>query len=225
MKQSVLVFGGHGSIGSTIVEAFYESGSYEVKTAGIRPDESYKVDLENAAQVVNVFRKEHFDHVVVASGVNRDANILRMGLHRIMSESFATNCSGPMVALQAWLKAQKETPKGHFVVLGSNSAYIPRSESLAYCASKAALNMAIRTAARYMADKGPTIWAVDPGWVEDSYMSREFLRKRQSDVPPHRIPGNRTLQAGDLAYFIYQQVEADARYLNGCTLRLDGGEI
>lgn len=58
------------------------------------------------------------------------------------------------------------------VAVTSDAAYRPMRTSLAYCASKAALDMAIRVASREYAHLGWRINGVAPGKVEDTPMTR-----------------------------------------------------
>lgn len=228
--MDLLVFGGQGGVGRAVVKAATDLG-YKVATAGIHPDEHHHVDLENGAQIVGLMGSHHWDHVVMASGLNLETQLSSMGLHRATRTMMAVNCLGPIVALQAWLKA---SAKGHFVVVSSNSAHIPRTSSLGYCASKAAVSMAVRVAAREVAkESGVAVWGVEPGWIDDTPMSQAMLRRlavnnegKKTGAPPaHRIPGGRTNAPRDIANFIMDGIDNDLLKFNGCMFRLDGGEI
>lgn len=59
----------------------------------------------------------------------------------------------------------------NIVVVTSDAAWRPMRTSAAYCASKAALEMAVRVASREYAPKGWRINAVAPGKVEDTPMT------------------------------------------------------
>jgi meso-butanediol dehydrogenase / (S,S)-butanediol dehydrogenase / diacetyl reductase len=222
---SLLVIG-NGGVGQAVTKAAPDD--WDVLTADLEGKAELAIDLENPANVVACFKNHHFTHVVVAAGLNLETSLSSMGLHRQTQHMMAVNFLGPMVAMQAWLRGRNQQG-GHFVVVGSNSAHIPRTGSLGYCASKAALHMGIRVAAREAADyAGPvTIWGVDPGWVEDTGMSRSVMRRAEQRGwdKLHRIPGDRTLTAEDVARVIITNIRDNALYLNGCMLRIDGGEI
>lgn len=234
--QRVLIVGA-GGVGEALRQNF--GREYDVHTAGIA-GEMFKLDIANPAEVAVFFRhSEHsgelYDHVVVASGVNNPAHITSLALHRSMVSQMEVNYLGPMMVLSKWLRSWVDGKKNgehveahphHFVVVGSNSAHIPRSDSAGYCASKAALEMGIRVAAREAARRWATVsvWGVNPGWIVDTRMSRQVERKL-GDKPAHRIPGNRVLRADQVARFILEQVVYDRRYLNGTMVRMDGGEI
>jgi NAD(P)-dependent dehydrogenase (short-subunit alcohol dehydrogenase family) len=127
-------------------------------------------------------------------------------------------------AMDKWMNVD---PAAHhaFVAVSSNSAHVARSESAGYCASKAALSMAVRCAARRYAPLNTfRIWGYEPGLILDSPMTEAVRMSVRPDVPLHRIPGNHTLRRGDLAQRIVDDIASGDRWLNGCMLRLDGGE-
>ena len=65
----------------------------------------------------------------------------------------------------------------NLVVVTSDAAWRPMRTSAVYCASKAALEMAVRVASREYAGKGWRINAVAPGKVEDTPMT-DYVDKR-----------------------------------------------
>jgi hypothetical protein len=66
---------------------------------------------------------------------------------------------------------------------------------------------------------------VEPGLITDTAMTERTLARLPEGVPAHRIPGDRTLTAWSLAMFICRTIQLDALWINGCSLRLDGGEL
>jgi len=233
MLQTMLVIGGAGGVGKAVVERARDCGLHV--TAADLQDQAdtdaqfyVQLDIINGAAISAVMKGGHWDHVVVAAGVN-EAGLGRRSLAHLME----VNYLGPMDALWHWARQERSYvpldhgKTRHFVVVSSNSAHIPRSKSVGYCASKAALSMGVRAFARN-ANPGRTIWGVEPGWVSGTPMSDgvlEWLERNDPGTPPHRIPGDRTLKPEDLAWVIVDGILDDRQYYNGCMLRLDGGEI
>ena len=117
---------------------------------------------------------------------------------------------------------------GHFVAISSNSAHIARSGSAPYCASKAALSMAIRAEARDLArsyDLHTVIaYTYEPGWLEGTAMSND-VASRYPGMQPHRMLGlDAGLPPSRLAGMIAYNLRHCGRELNGCVLRVDAGE-
>jgi len=224
----LLVLGGDGGVGRAVVTACNADG-WNGLSADVRPSspDTFNLDVTNAAQVAKFFREQDpFDSVVYAAGRNGEAGISNINFTRTAKDIMDVNYHGVVAALQAWARTTVKNPglsPKHFVVVSSNSAHVARSRSSAYCASKAAVSMLVRCVARELAFNTFTIWAVEPGFIEDTPMSTELIRRLEG-VPAHRIPGERTLTAASLAAYIMKGINGDFTWLNGTTLRIDGGE-
>lgn len=169
--------------------------------------------------------------VVYAAGVNLETSIMDEDWRQLMARQMAVNFAGALEMLNQWLQFPVGQPRRSFVTIASNSAYIPRSHSMSYCASKAALVMAMRCAAREMAVRlpgtFPAIYTYSPGWLIGTPMSEAVRQRIPLGHPLHRIPG---LQGGvsttSLAEVVVRNLGLeDCRFLNGTDIRLDGGEI
>lgn len=116
---------------------------------------------------------------------------------------------------------------GQFVVVSSNSAHVARSGSEAYCASKAAISMGVRCMARGVAtsDLGgkAIVYGWEPGFIADTPMSVK-TGEQFPGVPLHRIPGGNPLSRTSLAKLMASTWALRDASLNGCLLRIDGGE-
>jgi len=235
MRRSMLVIGGAGGLGSAVAQQARDLKTWYVQVADSRPSAAthLTVDVGNAAQVGSLFRTEGpWDTVVYCAGVSGMAKVPGISLHRTVQHAAEVNYEGAVNALQWWAKQAidrnfntDDAPDlQHFVVVSSNSAHIARSGSLAYCASKAAVSMAVRVAARELATTELNVWGVEPGFILDTPMSERF--RQNYTGPSHRIPGGdaRALTKDSLAAFILQTITLDAPWINGCMLRLDGGE-
>lgn len=139
---------------------------------------------------------------------------------------FETNVIGPMRLLEAWLIALDDLPLGpaHFVAISSNSAGVPRSGSAAYCASKAALSMALRVKARENRGERCIIYGYEPGLVAGTPMTDAVasrfagpLTRMRPEVLAHGMPPDA------LAKMVVASLRLGAE-LNGCLFRLDADE-
>jgi NAD(P)-dependent dehydrogenase (short-subunit alcohol dehydrogenase family) len=117
----------------------------------------------------------------------------------------------------------------HFVAISSNSAVIPRTNSAAYCASKAALSQGLRVKAREArgGDYGYVVYGYEPGLLAGTPMTWA-TEKQFPDMPLHRIRGE-AMAAGvpcaALAAQIVAGLQVPGAALNGATIRYDGGEL
>jgi NAD(P)-dependent dehydrogenase (short-subunit alcohol dehydrogenase family) len=223
----VLVVGARrGSIGWHVTECLDDVG-VEVLTAGLH-QEDVPLDLRDDNDIRRVLSVEQPTDIVCTAGINIE-HAMRSFSPSLLTQELDVNAVLPLSLLSWWLKehdfAGSERPgAGHFVAISSNSASIARSQSLGYCASKAALSMGIRCAARDVAGNPAIIYAYEPGWVNGTPMSEAVSERLSEDIPPHRIPGGRGVAPATLGWHIARNILYGGHELNGTTIRLDGGE-
>ncbi len=164
------------------------------------------------------------DAVVSNAGVARPGLLSDMDVEA-WDEIFAVNVRAP------WLLARAAYPhlaasKGAFVAIASMSGVEPYPGVGAYSPSKAALIMMVRTLALEWASAGARVNAVSPGLFLSAmtapiYADPDKKAAREALVPLHRIgdPGR------DIAGLIDFLISADATYMTGQNLVVDGGLI
>jgi len=244
--RSLLVVGAQpGSIGAvvaTTAKLLGPPGWGQIFTAGISGYEDLKLDVTDFLSMMD-FLKEFgpFHDVVCTAGINIPGGIMSRVSHRLQP-LMTVNYHGHIYLLQNWVEYWLDVQTGedavkpakNWVSISSNSAHIARSPSLAYCASKAALSMAIRCAGRELAHVGLpfNVYAYEPGWVDDTPMSVEMTQeagtfvsaKEEQSLVMHRIPGGKGLDVYDLAGLIVNNLKLEGRMFNGTCIRVDGGE-
>lgn len=228
---SMLVVGAQPlSLGWHITRQARHQG-WHVTTAGISGEEDIpRFDITKPLHRHNVLKNGlRFDAIVCTAGVNLDGGIRHKTWDYDVETHLLVNAGGPLGLLKQWVDAMEEDGVAlygrSFVAVSSNSAHVARSQSAGYCASKAALSMGLRCAARELADTGLNVWGVEPGWIKGTPMSERVQERLGPDVAPHRIPGGRSLRPWWLAEFIINNINHVSRSpLNGCMLRIDGGE-
>lgn len=188
-------------------------------------------DIGSRRQIIDAIERECPTDIVCTVGVNSPEGQLGE-LRDSMSIHFKVNCWGPMLLLQEaldlwlerWRPGQVPETGFNFCAVSSNSAQIARSQSAGYCASKAALSMALRCVARRVAgDMDTKIWGYEPGFLSDTPMSKRTA-EQFPEVPLHRIPSGEGIPAGELADRIVADVINAQLSMNGCMFRIDGGE-
>lgn len=235
--DKLLVVGARsGSLGDAVTRVATEQG-YTVLTAGIS-GEQVNCDITGRTdrEELLVGRDGWFpDHVVCTVGVNTPTNLDHPLFEAYLEYMMDVNFVAPMALLSEWLheiKNREYTDKAwtwgiglrSFVIISSNSAHIARRNSMGYCASKAALSMGVRCVARENADYPINIYAYEPGWMDGTPMSQSVEERFDVGQPLHRIPGERPVDTTELALAIVENLSIGGHYLNGCLLRLDGGE-
>lgn len=203
---------------------------HAVYTAGVK-HEDRKLDVTSASAVHALVEAIKPHHIVCTAGVNVEGTIEGSKWFTGMVDQMTVNYYGPMLLVSEFTRYWRDNPEGvigthHCVAISSNSATIARSKSGSYCASKAALSMGYRCAAREQAEGPFAIYTYEPGWLMGTPMSQE-VRDRVGKVDPsaalHRIPGGNMVNVEEFAHMIVKNLSY-GRWLNGCTLRVDGGD-
>jgi NAD(P)-dependent dehydrogenase (short-subunit alcohol dehydrogenase family) len=237
-NMRLLVIGAQPLSLGAFVKGMAQTHGIYVTTGGIS-DEDVKCDLTDAATIVQSIRDVKPDCVVCTAGVNFPGTFMGTSIKNI-TEGLNVNALGPLRLLKAWLDFQLHangvkpkddfdlTPK-HFVAVSSNSAQIPRSSSVSYCMSKAALSMGIRVAAREtaQAEIPLNIYGYEPGWIKGTPMSVQIEKMLGPKTIPHRIPGGRKreIDPRSLAEIIIVNLEFYVSPFNGQMVRVDSGEL
>lgn len=219
--KTLLIWGARKkSIGDACRKMWLDMFDGTVVTAGISGEEDYLINTSDEDEIRGLYEKVKPDHVLCTIGRNESLEEYgSTSFEAWMQDTFDTNVTTPMSLLWTWLDCNP--PKGgHYVVISSNSAHIPRSQSMAYCASKAALSMAIRCAARDLqkAKFDLTVYGWEPGLVKGTPMSEGKGGTRMLGLPEGI--GRRALAhqiVGALAF-------GGAEY-SGTLIRLDNGEV
>lgn len=226
------------SLGDAIgVEAMLRG--HTVTTVGIGEGENVYADLclfgNNFLR--QLMRDEAPDHVICTVGVNEPEGKIGRDHRDWYTHHFNNNVIGPMRLLKAFSTWVTEEMGGassswlrHFVAISSNSATIPRTNSAAYCASKAALSQALRVKAREASggDHGYIVYGYEPGWIADTPMSHDIESIFGPDTKMHRMRGEGLapgVRKEALAAQIVMALGVPGAALNGALLRYDGGEL
>lgn len=244
VKPDVLVIGAaESSLGEAIAKemARGEWGFGKVTTAGLS-GEQVRLNLLRRTRVDQALSEVQPDVVVCTVGVNWPADIGSARLRHGLLDSFESNVVGPMMLLQDFVTSPVRPERAglvkKFVAISSNSARIPRRSSMPYCASKAALSMALRVAARELADAGGVaVWGYEPGLLAGTPMTRATeahygvgdpydgggypppALHRMKGVPPEGLP------VSELAERIVTDLALVSYAHNGVMIPFDAGEL
>lgn len=241
----LLVIGAReGSLGEAVARhAEGEWEACEVITAGISGEEKYFCDLTVGVQVKHMLHELCPDYIVCTVGENSPASVRDGFLAAKLMASYQVNVLGPMLLLHHFLASpyNRDTVyRKKFVAISSNSARIARSGSVPYCASKAALSMALRVAARDVATQiveaaqlPPLIWGYEPGLLHGTPMTEETMKVFGNPTGDpsfggalHRMKGvgPTGLHPSDLAARIVMDLTYSGPGLHGCLFPYDAGE-
>ena len=172
--------------------------------------------------------------IVNCAGVNITGKFIDYTIGDV-KKTFEVNVFGMFNVIQAYVKRAKdiEAPK-YIINIGSDSANTPRTNSFAYCASKAAVQMFTRSFARDLAADGFRTIEIDPSLIEktdmDSYINSEAARlsgQTEDQIWKYRlskVPLGRASTPEEIAVWVPFLIE-HGEYANGSCIRVTGGVI
>ena len=241
--RTALVAGGARGVGRGIVEALAEAGArifigdlrHDVaqSTAEELSSEGHQVtaltlditqpDQWQTAVETMVAETGRLDILTSSAGIFPRADVYTTSpelWHQVQD----TNCMGLFLGAQACLPVMAEQRSGVIVGIGSVMSQRPSPQMLAYCVSKAALDMLIRCLALQHAREGVRVNAVNPGWL-DTEGEREvragednWQDRAHQHIPTGRLQTPREI--GDAVCFLCSDQAAS---ITGAMLGVDGG--
>jgi NAD(P)-dependent dehydrogenase (short-subunit alcohol dehydrogenase family) len=112
--------------------------------------------------------------------------------------------------------------RGSIVNIASLNAHVPMHAGSAYVAAKAGVEMLSRNGALELAEYGIRVNAILPGLVQTPLTRRHFDNPDALAAFEQRIPMGRPAQPEEIAAPALYLASADASYVNGASLLVDG---
>ena len=229
MNQKVLIVGGNSGIGEEVSRSLLKS--HKSLTQFIPTRDFMDVTSRNSVgQFIEATGP--FDYIVYSAGWNRLAWVREQAVTFLAEDMFSVNCAGFITTISEHIKQFPATPLSA-VVVSSDAAEIPMRGSVAYCASKAALNMAVRTMARELAPFH-RINAVAPGMVDGTPMTeyidetvppfRDWTHEQARNYERQNTPTKRRATLGEVAETIAWVLFGPAQ-MTGSIVSINGGRL
>src|SRR5437764_10658953 len=172
------------------------------------------------AQILEDFTK--IDILVNNAGVTRDGLAMRMSVED-WDTVINTNLRRALNFTQAIIRAMIKQRSGRIINITSVIGLIGNAGQTNYAASKAGLIGFTKSLARELASRNITVNAIAPGFITTdmtSGLSDEIKKTIQS-----RIPLGKTGQPEDVASAVAFLASAEANYITGQVLCVDGGMV
>lgn len=142
--------------------------------------------------------------------------------------TLATNLTGAMNCARHGTAAARQDGHGAVVVLVTSVGAV-RSDwtepTAAYCASKAALDSLVRSMAGEWAASGVRVNGVAPGLIDTPMLRTMDDPSAGTAKVKDRIPLGRVGTAAEVASVVCFLVSAEASYVTGTTIPVDGGYL
>ncbi len=239
-SRVILITGANGGLGGAMARAFLEESPANLVCLGVRAhrDEADTLAQENpgrcfcvvldvaspeswSAAVKEVLaRHQRIDVLVNNAGSHEDALLATMppeAWRRVL----ATNLDGVFHGCQAVLPAMISQRSGRIVNISSLSALLAPAGQTNYAAAKAGVLALTQSLAKEVARIGITVNAVCPGYIETEALAQ--LAGEERRAAQMKVPMRRFGRPAEVAAAVRFLAGADAGYITGAALKVDGG--
>ena len=224
-----LVTGGNRGIGLAIAQSLSKAGHRVVITyrSGDAPSEflAVKMDVTSSESVETAFaeieEKWGTPEVIVANaGITKDGLVLRMS-DEDFEDVVSANLTGAFRVARRATKGLLKLKRGRLIFIGSVVGGVGAAGQVNYAASKSGLLGMARSFARELGSRGITANVVAPGFVETD-MTATLDEKRRDEIAKS-VPLGRFCSADEIAKVVTFVASADAGYITGALIPVDGG--
>ena len=234
----VLVTGGSRGIGLACAQWFLANGDRVAITSrsgpvgvGLSDDPSAERLLSLACDVTEPDAVEAafaaiedawgpVEVLVANAGITRDSLLLRMS-EEAWTEVIDTNLTAVYRVVKRALGKMIRLHRGRIVMVSSVGAFLGAAGQANYAASKAGLVGLARALAREVASRSITVNVIAPGLVETNMLAA--LGEAHIESYLAQVPLGRLGQPEEIAGVVGFLASADAGYMTGAVLPVDGG--
>ena len=236
----ILITGANGCLGQAVARVFLaESGANSV-WLGVhsRRERAEELAAQNPGRcrtlVLEVTSPESWQRAVgqvLALDARLDVLVNNAGTHQdallgmmplgAWENVRATNLDGVFHGCQAVLPAMIEQRAGRIVNIASLSALLPPAGQTHYAAAKAGVVALTQSLAKEVARLNVTVNAICPGFVETDALAALTAEARAAARA--RVPMRRFGRPEEVAAAVRFLASAEASYITGSILKVDGG--
>jgi 3-oxoacyl-[acyl-carrier protein] reductase len=237
--RTALVTGATGGIGGAIARAFHKQGA-TVAVSGRQAEKLERLaaelgsrvhvlpcDLADRAAVgglidAAIAKLGRLDILVNNAGLTKD-NLFMVMKDEQWDDVIAVNLTATFVLMRAAARAmmRAKTGYGRIVNISSVSGVMGNPGQGNYAASKAGVIGMSKSLAREVASRGITVNCIAPGFI--STPMTDVLNEKQVSAVKEAIPAQKFGTPADVAAACVYLASAEAGYMTGQTLHVNGG--
>jgi 3-oxoacyl-[acyl-carrier protein] reductase len=241
-RRVVFITGANGGLGQAIARTFLEEGDENCVWLGVRRSraqaDALAAKFAKRSQCVELdvtqpsawkdavarILAEHqrLDVLVNNAGQHQDA-LLGTMTAEAWRAVLATNLDGVFHGCQAVLPSMIAQRHGRIINIASLSALLAPPGQTNYAAAKAGVVALTQSLAKEVARIGITVNAVCPGYIETEALAGLSAEERQAAQA--RVPMRRFGRPEEVAAVVRFLACAEAGYITGSVLKVDGGVL
>lgn len=229
MSRVVLVTGGSRGIGLATARRFAALGDKVAVTYNTTPppDEflAVRCDVTRQEDVDRAFDEVEtalgpVEILVSNAGITKDALLLRMK-EADFADVLDANLTGAFRVCKRATQSMLRARRGRMILVSSVVGLLGQAGQANYAASKAGLVGFARSLARELGSRSITVNVVAPGPV-DTDMTRSLGEEKLTAIS-ELVPLGRVASTDEVAGVIAFLASADAAYITGAVIPVDGG--
>jgi short-subunit dehydrogenase len=189
---NIIIFGRHKNVLSDALKNIKLAAKSGAEARGLTADQAKFKDIDRVFR----FCDRHFkkiDIFINNAGIGSEPLMKETKWHYVID----TNLSGYMACTKEAVLRMKKNKKGHIINIGSMSAYVRKSDSTVYAATKAAVQKFTEALREELCDFGIKVTLIEPGKVGTDMQKQTPAQQRKL------IKKGEMLRAEDLAVCIY----------------------
>ena len=234
-SRTILITGGNGGLGRAIAVSFLEEDEHNLVRLGVNRRREHVDQLiakypgRCTCVALDVTEPSNWNQVVADGAV--DVLINNAGGHQdgllatlpasAWDDVVRTNLDAVFYGCQAVLKPMIARRSGRIINIASLSALLAPAGQTNYAAAKAGVVALTQSLAKEVARLGITVNAVCPGYVDTEALQSWDDAQRQAALA--RIPMRRFGRPEEIAAAVRFLACAEASYITGSILKVDGG--
>ena len=238
----VIVTGGTRGIGFAIAKRFIAEGAH-VALFGTNPERGqeaakllatdhqkvhfYQVDVSDANKVEGAIQAVynelgHVDILVNNAGITRDGLLMKMK-EDDWNSVIDTNLKSVYNTCKNVVRPMMKARAGKIINITSVVGLMGNAGQTNYAASKAGMIGFTKSLAKEVASRGISVNCIAPGFIQTDMT--DALNETQKEALLKIIPMGRLGQPEDIANAVVFLATADAAYMTGQVLTIDGGMV
>jgi 3-oxoacyl-[acyl-carrier protein] reductase len=215
--RHVLVTGGSGGIGKSIVDRLSKDSNYIVHAP-----KRIVLNLESKESIATFFDSfSQYDILINNAGVNDPKNIEEIVDERIQVE-LNINLLAPFLLIKHCVPHMKRQGYGRIVNVSSIWGIRSKEKRTLYSAAKFGLNGITKSLARELGPYNILINSICPGYVNTSLTQKNITCDEQDKIKKD-IPLKRFAEPKEIAECIAFLISERNSYMTGQSLIIDGG--